>query len=322
MTLSRAGITKRLFRDSWRKMIIQGFAHHLRQKGDKETTVEWHVGILTTFKQWLLTTAVRNRPVTQEIILDYLDHRRSEGKSEATVAGDLRSLSAVFAWAHDNGHRSYNPCAGLKSLKAPAAEDDPFTPAEVAQILTYLNNNPCPLTLRDTALILFLYDTGCRITAMLDIKVADMNFDNRVVRVTDKYSKKRTLSWGDRTHQAILDAVVHRPKCDSEYLIVNQHGNRMTRSGIYQMFRKACNRSGVRFRKPHYLRSSYSCEFLMEGGPERAHQLQLILGHSDMTQINAVYGRTANAKLAQQAMRELSPGDRLPDLQLGFEGVV
>ena len=57
--------------------------------------------------------------------------------------------------------------------------------------------------------------------------------------------------------------------------------------------------------------AAYSCQFLMTGGPERAWQLQMILGHADMSQIKNVYARSVNETLALESMRDFSPGDRL-----------
>jgi len=50
----------------------------------------------------------------------------------------------------------------------------------------------------------------------------------------------------------------------------------------------------------------------MSGGPDRAWQLQMILGHADMSQIRNVYGRAVNEMQALESMQTFSPGDRLP----------
>jgi|GEM_PF-6682329 len=285
------------------------YLEYLKAKGDKARTIEWHAQKLEIFKQWLLTTGVRNRPVREDIIYDYMDYRRQQGKSSNTIEGDVRCLASMFSWAYAQGYISANPCANIKKPKATPCEEDPFTPSEVAKMLCYLEPNQDELSIRNTAIVLFLYDTGIRTTAMCNIKAGDMDFENRQVMVTEKYGKRKRLSWGDRTHDALKR--YEKARSDNEYFFVSRRGCKLTRSGIYSMVQKLCVASGVRRRKVHLFRSAYSCEFLTVGGPERGWQLQFILGHADMSQIKNVYGRKVMNQLTNKTMQELSPADRL-----------
>ena len=303
-----ASIQRYINRAKWRIRMVGTYFDYLRAKGVSELTIEWHMQKSKLFLEWLNATHKDTQPVTPETIRQYLDYRRTIGCAPSTIAGDYRSMHAGLQYAYEHGIIPSNPCASVKPPKAEPCREDPFTPAEVSKIL-YSFDHHDPLTLRNQAIILFLYDTGCRVTAMCNIKLYDFDWDKRRVRVKDKYSKYRYLSWGDRTQQALIKHKVNQMTV--KYFFENNKGRPLTRSGVYQMFKKACFNAGVRFRKVHLLRSAYSCQFLMTGGPERAWQLQMILGHSDMSQIKEVYGRTVNEILALDSMQKFSPGDRL-----------
>ena len=57
-----------------------------------------------------------------------------EGKTTADFA--LKVLSAVFSAAHKQGQSLINPCCGVERLDGEAEERDPFTDAQVSQLIT------------------------------------------------------------------------------------------------------------------------------------------------------------------------------------------
>lgn len=291
--------------------MLTRYLQHLRDKGNKSETIEWHQHKLQVFRTWLCSRSLSEQaqPVSRALVLEYLNHRRSERKAESTVSGDLRALAAMFRWAHKTGYIAVNPCDGIKLQPPAPCTQDPFSPGEVAQLLVYLRDLNDQMSRRDAFVILWLYDTKCRVSAMCRMRLGDLDIERRRVWVTDKYRKRRRLAWGSRTHEALLQWLEVRP--DIDLLLCNRRGQPWTRFGVYQMFRRVCDRADVEFRKVHMLRFSYACEFLREGGADRAWQLQLIMGHADLTQIQQVYGRRVNEDLALETMQELSPGDRL-----------
>lgn len=303
-------IQRKYYRVAWRAKLTKEYLQYLKAKGDTDETLEWVESRLKMFRGWLRSSTNRNKPVTADLVLEYLQYRRDCGRSEATIHGDFRAISASLRWCYNMGYVDRNVCDEIKLPPPPVCETEPYSPADVTKMITCIDKNGDDMKYRDIAVILFLYDTACRVSAMCNIKLNHLDMDNRRVKVVDKYKKSRWLSWGDRTHQALQQCIELDPR--REYLFENRFKRKLTRSGVYQMVRRVCRNCGVEFRKVHLLRSAYSCEFLTRGGPERAWQLKLILGHADMQQIENVYARAVQEKLTLHAMRELSPADMLP----------
>lgn len=309
-------VERNMCRTRWRDMMLMQYQEYLRIKGDQQKTIDWHYQKLLAFKSYLcaLPYMERNRPVSSNTITEYLEARRSSGVSQNTLAGDFRCLKAMFAWAYKEGYIPTNPCAGMKPIKSEPCNQMPFTPKELAKILGSINNDSW-LGKRNEAIILFLADTGVRVTALTNIKNDDIDLVQRRAYVTDKYSKKRWLSWGNRTQEALLGYYGMRPNTKhSNRFFINDKYKNMTRAGVYLMFQKILDKARVPRRKLHMLRASYACQFLIAGGPDRQWQLQLAMGLADDTQIKNVYGRTIMDDLTLKAMQELSPGDRIPVL--------
>lgn len=302
---------KRYYRNRWREKVLNDYLDYLRKKGDKPSTISWSKEKGLIFWEWLNNTYPESRPVDNNMILAYFDYRRSCGIKESTIAGDARVLFAFFKWCYATGRLDINPCAGLRKPRHTPCEQEPYTPAEISRIITYLNNQN---NYRDVAIILFLADTGIRITAMTNITKFDIDMSRRVVKVKDKYDKRRRLSWGDRTNKALWDYMNTR-KDTCEYLFTSERKPvKLTRSGVYRLFKRACEGAHVEFRKPHLLRTYFASQFLLAGGPERAHQLRMAMGLSDNSQLESVYAAVVMRDQAMLAMQELSPGDRIPAL--------
>jgi len=307
-------LERNMCRVRWREIMLQQYCEYLRYKGDKPATIDWHRQKLEIFKEYLLSLPYlqRNQPVTSNTIRGYLQLRSESGVSQNTIAGDFRALKALFSWACKEGHLPTNPCNGMKPVKAEPCQQMPFTPKELAKVINIIDNSNW-VGKRNIAIILFLADTGCRVTALTNIKNEEMDLIQRRVYVTDKYSKRRWLSWGNRTTDALINYYEARPKsakCDNFF--INDKLSQLTRSGVYLMFQRSLKQAGVAPRKLHMLRASYACQFLIAGGPDRQWQLQLAMGLADDSQIKNVYGRTVMDDLTLSAMRELSPADRLP----------
>lgn len=288
------------------------YLSHLRKKGDKALTIEWNRDKIQKFGQWI-HDHYPNKPIDADMIEYYFDYRRNNGLKDSTIAGDARALFAFFKWAKDTNRLSVNPCKDVLKPKHVPCTDEPFSPSELAKLFLYLESIH---KLRDNAIISFLYSTSLRITAMTNITMYDINLEKRVAKIKDKYDKRRWVAWGNRTHMLLLNWIKSRNDT-CEYLFIQERKpEKLTRSGVYRMFKRACIGAGVNFRKPHLLRSSYACQFLINGGPDREWQLPLIMGLSDDSQIKQVYGQSVIPEIIVSAMIEMDPADRIPVLPL------
>jgi site-specific recombinase XerD len=102
---------------------------------------------------------------------------------------------------------------------------------------------------RDTALIMLLVDAGPRVSELVGMRVADVDFDLEVVGVLGKGRRERALPFGRRTAVA-LDRYPRvrerRRDADSSWLWLGQRGQ-LTRWGVGQMLeRRAVSRTFTR----------------------------------------------------------------------------
>ena len=81
-----------------------------------------------------------------------------------------------------------NPCLKIKSVKFDKKRSRKALSAEELKKL----RNDCE-TIRERALVEFLFSTGCCLSEALNVKIGDINFAERSVRVIGKGDKERTV---------------------------------------------------------------------------------------------------------------------------------
>ena len=123
---------------------------------------------------------------------------------------------------------------------------------------------------RDTALVLFLLDTGARLSEAANLEVSDLDWDLEVASVVAKGRRQRALPLSPKVLQA-MDRYKrarerHRAAGDPWWWLGGR--GRLTDSGIRQMLWRRSNEAGIDRVHPHMFRHTFSHMFLASGGNE------------------------------------------------------
>jgi site-specific recombinase XerD len=202
----------------------------------------------------------------------------------------------------------------MTRLKAPIVRDDqiqPFTREQQQALQAAARKSRHPK--RDEALILFLLDTGARVSEACSLRAKDLDLTGRRCGVGGKGKKDRSICFGGVRMKAIWAYLKEEPREPDAPLFLSDRGTNageaLTRSGVLQIFKRlgraakleACRCS------PHSGRHTFAVEFLKAGG--NLFALQQLLGHCDLAMTRR-YVALAQADVEQQH-RQFSPVDRL-----------
>jgi site-specific recombinase XerD len=269
---------------------------------------------------WFLQTEKFEACGTAEIrgFLAYLStaHESNEGrwgnarlKSKArpqTVESYYSVLKTLFGWMVAEGEIPFSP---METIKAPISRSNqiqPFTAEQVKSLLHKAKATKYPR--RDTAILLFLCDTGCRASELCGLKIKDLDLSTRCCVVMGKGCKSRKVYFGCQTTKAIQTHLRASKASPNDPLFPGEKGP-MTRSGLTQLIRRlghAAQITEVRC-SPHTCRHYFAVSFLKAGG--NIFSLQQLLGHTDL-KMTRRYVALAEADLEKQG-KEFSPMDRL-----------
>jgi len=156
---------------------------------------------------------------------------------------------------------------------------------------------------RDLTILSLLYDTGARVSELIDLKVRDIRLDEfPIVRLTGKGSKIRQVPLMQKTATMMRDYLAEH-KLVSHHLLdhplfFNSRRESFTRPGITYILQKYTGISKV---TPHVLRHSKAMHLLQAG--VNIIYIRDLLGHVDL-KTTEVYVR-ADTEMKRKAMENV-----------------
>lgn len=218
-------------------------------------------------------------------IRQYLGALRQKQLTGTTQARNVAALKSFFKFLYVEKYTAVNFGTELNSPKKEKVLPQYLTIEEVERLLTMPNTNTL-LGCRDKAMLEVLYATGMRVSELVTMTLAEVNFEMSYVRCFGKGAKERIIPIG----QYALTALTHyvhdcRPKVQqnwkTEILFLNQKGQGLTRQGFWKIIKKYGQEAGIQTNlTPHVLRHSFATHLLENGADLRA--IQEMLGHADI----------------------------------------
>ncbi|MDR2534205.1 MAG: tyrosine-type recombinase/integrase [Tannerellaceae bacterium] len=152
--------------------------------------------------------------------------------------------------------------------------------------------------IRNRLILEMLYDTGIRCSELLGIKIADINYETSLLRVTGKRNKQRLIPFGPTLKEQMLTYTAirnHRIGTESDAFLVRTNGKPLSDFIVYSIVhKKLLEVPSLSKRSPHVLRHSFATGMLNNGATLNA--IKELLGHSDLAS-TGVYTHTTFEEL-------------------------
>jgi integrase/recombinase XerD len=220
-------------------------------------------------------------------IREYLARCKKDGQASRSVTRKISTLRVFFRFLLAEKIISEDPTALIESPKLGRTLPKSLTVQEVSLLLSFTGVKPDdPLALRDNAMLHLLYATGLRVTELVTLRMAGLNFSGGHLRVLGKGSKERLVPFGEEAKERLETYIeLARPRIlkgrTSNFLFVTYRGRPMTRLRFWQIIRNRVYGAGIDKRiTPHTLRHSFATHLLENGADLRS--VQMMLGHSDV----------------------------------------
>ena len=166
--------------------------------------------------------------------------------------------------------------AGLKRRKIPVT----LTIEEVNKLIKQPNKN-VPTGLRNKAILSFIWDTGTRVSDVINLKPGNISISKREAIIKNgKYDVDRNLLFSDYTAELLKKYKEARPK--GKYFFSTLKGGKLDRIYLYNMIRRYAKRAGINKKIGlHTLRHSFALKFYKDSNHDLI-RLQKILGHRNI----------------------------------------
>jgi len=135
--------------------------------------------------------------------------------------------------------------------------------------------------IRDKLILTILYSAGLRISELINLKINDIDFDERIMRIRGKGDKDRVVLFDDKSKNLIKEYLSIREN-NSEYLILNRFNKPISARYIQTMIKKYGEKANIKKTlTPHILRHSFATHLLKNGVDIRV--IQQLLGHTSLS---------------------------------------
>lgn len=284
--------------------LAESWERHLRASGVKPATIDVYGRAVRQYAEH----AGPDAEVSRASLVGFLA-AKAEHAAPATVRVRARALSLFCGWLTDEGELDANP---LERYRPPVVNTAPvplLTDAELAAMLAAARAEPDEFTRRRAeALLRTFIDTGCRLSEVVGLTVADVDLRREHVVVHGKGSKDRPVPLGPKTLAAVdryLRARRKHPSTATPALWLGQRGP-LGDDGVDRVLRRLADRAGVEHFHVHRLRHTFAHRWLSRGGQERG--LMTIAGWSSPEML-ARYGKALAQERALEEARRLNLGD-------------
>lgn len=231
--------------------------------------------------------------ITEKTVLGFLDHVEQErGCSARTRNARLAAILSLFAFIGREEPPLLEQCRRIRAIPQKRTKHetvDYLDEKEMQAILDAVDIHS-RTGIRDRALLLLLYNTGTRVSEVVDLQVSDLRLDRAgQVHLLGKGRKHRSCPLWPETVTALQAYLKQRaPKePEIERLFLNANGAPITRFGIRHITGKyaaaaqdLCPSIQTKTVTPHTIRHTTAMHLLRSGND--VNMVSYWLGHADI----------------------------------------
>ena len=214
--------------------------------------------------------------LTTTDIKDYLSrYRMDHNISMVTIQNKLRFLSSFFEYMVDDGYITKNPIKGIGRILVEKRIKKAFTAEDLARI-----RDACR-TLRDRALVEFLYSTGCRVSECTALQVKDIDFRADELIVFGKGHKERVCYLNKIAKNYLREYLRSRDAAhDAPLFCHTRLDARLTPRAVELILKDIGQRAGVENVHPHRFRRTFATDLWKAGVP--VETIRILMGHTNI----------------------------------------
>ncbi len=278
---------------------ISSFLDYCRvEKGLASNTLDAYTRDLKAFANF--GKGAENVPGLEDL-RHYLDSLYAAGLGSRSIARRMATLRNFYRFLASEGRIDSDPTERLVSPKQWQSIPK-FLNREQIEALLAAPDLTKLTGVRDRAMLELLYATGLRVSELCGLRVADIQFEQGVLRAIGKGNKQRLTPVGKSALAAMREYLTRaRPKLlgnrSSQYLFVTARGTRLTRQAFWKLLVALGKRAGIFHNlTPHVIRHSFATH-LLEGGAD-LRSVQTMLGHADIS-TTQIYTHVMRSRLRQ-----------------------
>lgn len=261
-------------------MNIEDYAIYLKiDKSYSKNTIETYLINFNKYSKYCENNNIDIINVEYIDLLNYLTYlKEKEHYTPKSINTIISMLKSFYNYLLLDGYIENNPTSLLKSPKIPKKLPNYLSEEEISKLFYSIDTSK-NLGKRNYLLLLLLYDTGVRVSELINIRINDIDFENKTIKIIGKGDKERLVYFTSDALAVILDYLRENNK---NYLFSNQKGTPITRKEVYNIVVRCCEEAGInKHVTPHMIRHSFATHMIINDADIMS--VKTILGHSNVT---------------------------------------
>ena len=274
---------------------VEDFCKHaLEFRGFSPQTVYGYRRDLVNFGAWLserLGCAVEPRQVTRNLVIAHVEGMTCGGCGKRQR---LACIGSLFGYLTLIGKVGQSPVHGIPLPKKADVMPRSMNLADVDKLLAAADGS------FNRAALTVMLKTGIRLGEFVGLRLSDIDFDARAMRVRGKGNKERIAPLAEDVAQALAEWLRFRPDAPTDHVFTCYPGRALKAGAIYQRIRRLAERAGIAARvSPHRLRHTFATSLVRRNVDIRT--VQELMGHADLSTTGRYLSADTEAKHAAVA---------------------
>ncbi|MEZ4875045.1 MAG: tyrosine-type recombinase/integrase [Flavobacteriaceae bacterium] len=245
------------------QMDLEAFLQFASEQYDYKTIKKIHYSVIRSWIVSLVDTGITNRTINRKI----------------------SSLKTYYKFLLKTQQIQENPLAKHKSLKTATKLQVPFSEKEIETVIGLLSEENNFEGLRNRLIVELFYATGMRRTELVHLKLNDVSFSQRTLKVLGKRNKERLIPLIPSVIKTLGNYMKERDNLeiikDKDFLLLSKKGVKIYETLVYRIINSYFSKASEKVKKsPHILRHSFATHLLNEGADLNA--VKELLGHASL----------------------------------------
>ena len=252
---------------------------------------------LSFYKEY--STSQKIEKIDKRTIRSWIVKLSLSNLSAKSINRKIASLKSFFKFLVKRDLIKKNPSSHVTSLKTDQKIPTFIKEKDINFLFKNIDVKEDCTGQRDLLILELLYGTGIRISELINIKISDINFAKKEIKVIGKRSKERIIPLHNN---AIYQTkkylqLAEKEGYENQYLLFTKKGEKIYPMLINRIVKKHLS-TLIKSKKynPHLLRHTFATHILNKGGD--LNSIKDLLGHSSLA-ATQVYTHNSIEKLKE-----------------------
>ncbi|MGL4852782.1 MAG: tyrosine-type recombinase/integrase [Phocaeicola sp.] len=269
-------------------MMIDSFLSYLRfERNYSERTIVSYGIDLEKFEAYFkeVDEAIDFGSVDASLVRDWMMSLMDLGYTATSVNRKLSALRSFYRYLLREKHVLVNPVTKVVGPKKKKPLPVFLKEEEMDRLLDKSGYEEGFVGCRDRLIMEVFYATGMRLSELVGLKDADIDFSASLIKVTGKRDKQRLIPFGEELKTSMQDYLMRRGEAgfgavDSFFVL--DDGGKIYAGKVYQLVKRSLSKVvALKKRSPHVLRHTFATSMLNNQATLSA--VKELLGHQSLS---------------------------------------